>query len=97
MICYLCSYCAYAKRFYYRKKVLQSIDLLFYLFFVLSGLFSICSYLIKETSDLRFKGKKFYLQENNDEYGGHDLICFPRLHHKRLCTSCLVSHVDEIL
>ena len=35
----------------------------------------------KETIDLTDKGNKFYLQENSDEYSGHDLISFPRLYY----------------
>ena len=35
----------------------------------------------KEMIDLTIKGNKFYLQENSDEYGGHDLIYFPRLYY----------------
>ena len=51
----------------------------------------------KETIDTTVKGNKFYLQENSDEYGGHDLIYFPRLYYRRLCTGDLLSHVDDIL
>ena len=51
----------------------------------------------KGTIDLTVKGNKFYLQENSDEYGGHDLISFPRLYYRTLCTGDLLSHVDDIL
>ena len=51
----------------------------------------------KETIDITVKGNKFYLQENCDEYGGHDLIYFPRLYYRILCTGDLLSHVDDIL
>ena len=51
----------------------------------------------KETSDLTIKGKRFYLQEDNDKYGEHDLISFPRLYYTRLCTNYVDSHVDKIL
>ena len=30
----------------------------------------------KETIDITVKSNKFYLQENSDKYGGHDLIYF---------------------
>ena len=56
VICYHCSYFVYAKRINYRKKVLQSKNLLFYLSFVLSGLFSIsASYIIRNAKVHRLR------------------------------------------
>ena len=51
----------------------------------------------KETSDLMVKGKKFNLQENDDEYGGHNLNSFPCLYYTSICTNYVDSHVDESL
>ena len=34
----------------------------------------------KETIDITVQGNKFYLQENSDEYGGHDLNIFSFFH-----------------
>ena len=48
----------------------------------------------KETIDLTVKGNKFYLQENSDEYGGHDLISFPRLGETSKFTGCS-PHIQQ--
>ena len=45
----------------------------------------------KEKGDLMVNGKTFYLYEDNEEYGGHDVISFPHLYYTIICT----TYVDQ--
>ena len=65
--------------------------------YYLFGFIACYSSLRKVTRDLTVSCKKLYLHDNNNEYGGHDVISFPRLYYMIICTTYVDSQVDASL